>query len=51
MECFSFKSGHAMQVAKLIKEDWHSKNFNILVLPLKYTGVQSGFKLNLYVLL
>ena len=22
MELFSFKSGHAMQVVKLIKEDW-----------------------------
>ena len=30
MERFNFKSGHAMQVAKLIKEDWlkcYSKNF------------------------
>ena len=22
MKCFSFKSGHALRVAKLIKEDW-----------------------------
>ena len=42
-ERFSFKSGCAMQVVKLIKEDCYSKNFGIKqkVLSLKYTGVIS----------
>ena len=28
-ECFSFKSGHAMRVVKLIKEDWPIVNFGL----------------------
>ena len=50
-ERFSFKSGHAMWVVKLIKEECYSKNFGLKQLYKVKVLEYKTEELNLYVLL